>query len=244
MVVTCHPGNELELFASARTRCDDWTSLVAGFRTGVVHEVVAGVGSTTRLIRTSARTWCATEPDPGTAAKLEECAASGVPRKVPAACGSVASLPSTSARDAILCAALPETIDDDAVEKESSSRPAPCWWTARRARTSAPWPLGSVRRACRGHHRRYTAQSVRAIVSADDQEPAVTYVDSVGMLASMANRWALRSSRPPPRRIRLWDQRIEPLSGSLNPLFGHRLGKSVVTVWVSRSGGGRQHDVA
>ncbi len=59
----------------------------------------------------------------------------------------------------------------------------------------------------------------------------VFYLDSVGMLASFANRAFLKSSQPTPGQIATWDRFMVPVSKLLDPCLGRRLGKSVIAVW-------------
>ena len=57
------------------------------------------------------------------------------------------------------------------------------------------------------------------------------YLDSVGLLASAGNRLLLRQSMPTERQILAWDRLMIPVSRVIDPVFGHRLGKSVLGVW-------------
>ncbi|MGB9626595.1 MAG: hypothetical protein ACPMAQ_17205, partial [Phycisphaerae bacterium] len=57
------------------------------------------------------------------------------------------------------------------------------------------------------------------------------YLDSVGCLASMANRLLLRQGMPTRRQIRLWDAVFVSMSRVADPLLGYRLGKTIVGVW-------------
>jgi hypothetical protein len=59
------------------------------------------------------------------------------------------------------------------------------------------------------------------------------YLDAIGMLASAGNRALLRQGHPTKRQIALWDRVMVPLSRVVDPLLGHRVGKSVVSVWTT-----------
>ena len=56
------------------------------------------------------------------------------------------------------------------------------------------------------------------------------YLDSAGMLASLANRLLLRSDSPKASQIRLWDTVMVPASNVLDPLLRFHVGKSIVCV--------------
>jgi hypothetical protein len=57
------------------------------------------------------------------------------------------------------------------------------------------------------------------------------YLDSVGVIASGANRLLLRSGMPTASQVALWDRVMVPVSRVIDPLFGRRIGKSILGVW-------------
>ena len=57
------------------------------------------------------------------------------------------------------------------------------------------------------------------------------YLDSLGLLASAANRFARKKAVPTPREIAIWDRFLVGTSTWLDPILGHRIGKSVLGVW-------------
>jgi hypothetical protein len=59
----------------------------------------------------------------------------------------------------------------------------------------------------------------------------IVYLDSVGLLASAANRLLLRQSMPNRRQLRFWDAWMVPVSRRLDRLLGYSLGKSILAVW-------------
>jgi hypothetical protein len=82
-----------------------------------------------------------------------------------------------------------------------------------------------------GHHRRYTRASILGLTPDTLRPVCVRYLDSVGMLASLANRFMLRSTYPTRSQIRLWDSAMVPCSRVVDPLLGYLLGKSILCVW-------------
>jgi hypothetical protein len=82
-----------------------------------------------------------------------------------------------------------------------------------------------------GHYRRYSRNTLRAVGPADCQLVFLRYLDSVGLLASLANRLFLRASRPTTRQIAFWDRFMVPVSRVVDPCLAYRLGKSVLGVW-------------
>jgi len=57
------------------------------------------------------------------------------------------------------------------------------------------------------------------------------YLDSAGLLASLANRLLLKSATPTQRQILFWDRILVRISRLLDPLSGYNLGKSLLAVW-------------
>jgi hypothetical protein len=59
-------------------------------------------------------------------------------------------------------------------------------------------------------------------------------LDSIGILASMVNRFALKQDMPNISQILLWDRTMVPVSRLIDPLFFYRFGKSILAVWSRR----------
>ncbi len=86
-----------------------------------------------------------------------------------------------------------------------------------------------------GHFRRYNRPGLLKLGVPGLVPVAARYFDSVGMLASMANKALLRASSPTVSQIRLWDRVMVPCSRVLDPVLGHSLGKTVVVIWQRES---------
>jgi hypothetical protein len=83
-----------------------------------------------------------------------------------------------------------------------------------------------------GHYRRYARKSLRSCTPPSSRLEKLAYLDCVGLIASGANRLILKQSSPSLRQILFWDKYMIPVSRILDPLIGHRLGKSILAVWV------------
>ncbi len=57
------------------------------------------------------------------------------------------------------------------------------------------------------------------------------YLDAVGALASLANKFLLKNSTPTPEQIAFWDKVMILLSRLVDPLLGYKVGKTIVGVW-------------
>ena len=85
-----------------------------------------------------------------------------------------------------------------------------------------------------GHYRRYNKQQLREFHASSLELVRLEYLDSVGLLASLANRCFLRQSMPTAHQIAVWDKLMVPMSRWVDLLTCHRLGKSVLGVWRCR----------
>jgi len=228
-----YPGAELESFAHARR----WKSYVRTalhpYLDGDVLELGAGIGETTRALRpgSRAKSWTCVEPDPDMARRVKEAAAAGaLGEAVAAVGGTIENLPAGAAFDTALYVDVLEHIEDDRGELAAAAerlRPG-----GRIVVLSPAWPfLFSAFDRAIGHYRRYTRPTLAALTPAGAGIEAAFYLDSVGMLASAANRLLLSQKLPTLRQVLVWDRAMVPLSRLLDPLLGRRLGRSVVTVW-------------
>lgn len=225
-------GTELELFAAAKRWKAYWAKRVAPWVKGDVLEVGAGIGANTRALRNPAvRSFSCLEPDPALAARATVELA-GLP-SCRVLIGTTASA-ELALYDSVVYIDVLEHIDDDHAELSRA---------ARLLRPNghlvvlcpAHQALYSEFDRAIGHYRRYDAKSLTACSPPHLTLERCFYLDSVGVLASFANRAFLRSERPSPAQIRTWDTLMVPLSRVLDPCLGHRWGKSVVAVW-TRSG--------
>ncbi len=229
---TAYPGQELELFAQAQHWKAYVGSLVRRYLLGDVLEVGAGIGATTRaLCDGSPRTWLCLEPDPVLAARLTQAVANG---RLPACCrvatGLVHDMPATRRFDAILYVDVLEHIEWDGVELAAAASRLKPGGTLIVLAPAHGW-LYSPFDAAIGHYRRYTRRSLAEVVPPGLCTVMLRYVDSAGLLASLANRVMLRRALPRQEHILWWDRLLVPLSRRLDPWLAFRLGKSVLGVW-------------
>ena len=82
-----------------------------------------------------------------------------------------------------------------------------------------------------GHFRRYNKRSLAAAFPAQLRRERLFYLDSVGMLTSLANRFVLRQNNPNAGQIRLWDRVIVPVSKWIDPLVGYTFGRSLIAIY-------------
>lgn len=225
-------GSELDLFARAANWKRYWSSLLRPCLGQRILDVGAGIGATLDVLADGpGRSWLALEPDPALADRLRARIAAGEVRaEVEVRTGTLADLTPDERFDTILYIDVLEHIADDAAEfAHAADRLLPGGRICILA-PAHPW-LFTAFDAAIGHERRYTRDSLAAVAPQGLACERLDYLDSVGMLASMGNRFLLRAAHPTASQIALWDRMMVPVSRLLDPLLLRRVGKSVLGVW-------------
>ena len=221
-------GTELELFTNATNWKAYFSRTIARWVRGDVLEVGAGLGTNTRELRTPAvKSWLCLEPDASLAEQASTLVASIPDCRVVVGTTCAEEL---GTYDSVLYIDVLEHIEDDRAELERAA-------TLLRedghlvVLCPAHQELYSELDRAVGHFRRYDAQTLTACGPATLALEKVFYLDSVGMLASFANRALLKSEQPSLGQIKVWDRVMIPLSRVIDRCIGWRLGKSIVAVW-------------
>jgi SAM-dependent methyltransferase len=243
MIAYRYEGDELGLFEHAVNWKRYFNSHIAGHIRGHVLEVGSGLGGTTRLLCDGRQSrWTALEPDASLAELMRQRLASEpLPSPIEVQVGTLADLPAGALFDTILYIDVLEHIQDDRAEMgRAAAHLAP----GGRVVVLAPahQVLYTPFDKAIGHYRRYSAATLRAAAPTSLREERVFYLDSVGLLASLGNRLLLRSAHPSLRQIRFWDRVLVRASRLTDPLFGRRLGKTVVGIWQREDRPGRPTD--
>jgi len=224
-----YPGSELPLFAHAKNFHRYYLDLFGEHVRGRVLEVGGGMGTLTGLLLDrgiSGLTVC--EPDPALAHELATRFASdvrvirGTLEDVPASLGLF---------DTVVYVDVLEHVEDDAGEiRLAAGRLAP-GGSLVIGGPAHQW-LYSPFDTVIGHHRRYDRRMVARLVAGcpDLRLHHFAYFDCLGVAVSLLNRWVVRRTTPTTRDIIVWDTRILPISRQLDPLLGHRVGKSFVAI--------------
>ena len=225
-------GGELDLFARAVNWKRYFRSELAPFIRGDVLEVGAGIGETTRhLCDGRQRTWMCLEPDPRLAGRLRELLKQASLTPAPTVqTGTLAGLEPSSRFDAILYIDVLEHIENDREELlRATEHLAP--GGAIVVLSPAFGVLFSEFDRAVGHFRRYTRDTLTAVFPPTLRRRRLTYLDSVGFVASLANRALLKQSLPSARQIALWDSVMIPTSRWVDPMLGRWFGRSIIAVY-------------
>lgn len=228
-----YPGGELALFEQAHNWKAYLRREIAPHLRGDVLEVGAGIGATTAVLSPAApvRSWSCLEPDPSLAAQLAAAvSALGSAVRYQLHTGTLDDLPEAARFDTILYVDVLEHIERDAAELTAATERLASGGRLLVLSPAHDFLMSAFDRAI-GHHRRYDLRTLLALAPPQLSRVTAKYLDSVGMLASLANRVLLRQALPTAAQIALWDQRLVPLSLRLDGVLGYRLGKSVLVVW-------------
>lgn len=219
-----YAGSELALFAKAENWKRYWSSQIGPYIRGNVLEVGAGIGANTGLFANlNWRTWTSLEPDAKLASQIR-----AVSDQHSAVVGTLADLQERF--DTVLYIDVLEHVEDDCTELKLA---ATHLTSGANLIVLAPAHsfLYTPFDATIGHYRRYTRRSLGAAAPHELRPITTFYLDAAGMLASAANRVLLKAAMPTARQISTWDRLLVPISRVVDPLFGWRLGKSVVGIW-------------
>jgi len=200
-----------------------------------VLEVGAGIGATTRALREGGVVrWACLEPDASLAGRLSSSlrlpsSESGTITDV--IVGTTADLPGDRQYDAVLYIDVLEHIEDDQRELATAAALLRTGGHLVVVSPAHQWLFSPFDRAI-GHHRRYSRASLESIVPPGLSKVRLRYLDSVGMLASLANRFLMKSGMPRSGQLAFWDRILVPCSRPCDALLGYRFGKTLLGVWV------------
>jgi len=225
-------GKELEIFAYASNWKNYYGSLLRPYFGQRVLEAGAGLGATTlTLYDQKVIEWICLEPDKSFYQLLEERIRK---KELPAACkaihGTLTALDPGDMFDTIIYIDVVEHIENDRAEIEVASQHLKPGGKLIILSPAHEWLFTPFDRAI-GHFRRYSRASLSKIGPANCVEVKIVYLDSAGMLLSLANKLLLRQSMPTLKQILFWDRWIIPISKILDTILFYRLGKSVVGIW-------------
>lgn len=228
-------GRELELFALATHWKRYVKAQIGKYLTGDVLEIGAGIGGTTLTLHDgTARRWVCLEPDAAQAKRLRAAFIKNRKGYTPGVvAGSLRTLADRSSFDCVLYLDVLEHIHDDRLQIEQAARLVRPGGHIVVLSPAHQWLFSEFDKHI-GHLRRYDKKSLRSLMPVGWTERRLAYLDSVGVLLSLANVLALRQALPSRLQLALWDRLCVPLSRIVDSVLFGNFGKSVLAVWEKR----------
>jgi len=226
-----YTGSELDLFAHAINWKSYWAFLLQDYLKGDVLEVGAGNGNnTSHLYSQRYSRWVSLEPDHELAESLRKSIQENHDLKnCEVINGTLTSLNSSSKFDTILYIDVLEHIEDDKGELKKASKHLNPGGNLIIISPALPI-LYSDFDAAIGHFRRYTKKSFEKLLPSKLKIERLIYLDAVGLLVSLGNRFLLKQNMPSLKQIKIWDRLIIPCSKHVDRWTGYRIGKSMLAV--------------
>lgn len=223
-----YPGKELSLFSQANRWKSYWTSRITQHIGRSVLEVGAGIGSNTNLLcKGDILRWVCLEPDH----QLAENMRNQLPlSQCEVLNGTIKDLSTSDLFDTILYIDVLEHIENDKAEIGrviNHLTPAGKIIILSPAHNS----LYSAFDRAIGHYRRYNTTMLKRLFPGHLKLIQIEYLDSLGLILSLSNRWFLKNPSPSKKQIEIWDSIIIPCSWFLDKLIRYRMGKSILAVW-------------
>lgn len=229
-----YQGAELTLFAHAVNWKRYFSRQIRPYLGDSVIEVGAGLGGTTGLLHCGQSAWVCLEPDPAMAAVISTAIAE---HRLPPGCrvetGIVDDLLAhghAGRYDSVVYIDVLEHIEGDRAELAAAWRLLKPGGHLMVLSPAFSWLYTPFDKAV-GHFRRYHKSDLKKIAPPGAQPVFIRYLDSVGLLASLANRLLLRSGMPTQSQVLTWDRLMVPFSRMVDPLVGYAFGRSILAVW-------------
>ena len=231
-----YSGSELTVFSGAKNWKSYWKSRINKFVQGDVLDVGAGIGSTAELFINDMRlnSWLFLEPDRHLASEIaSKIKANIFLEKYSVLNYLTANLKTDKRFNTILYIDVLEHIEDDYSELEyASNLLSDAGYVV--ILVPAHKILFSNFDKQVGHFRRYSKSSLKQAIPPSLQIVKIEYLDSVGVLASLASKFIFKGGNPSSFQVKIWDTIFVPLSRILDPIIFHIAGKSIVCVLKKR----------
>jgi 2-polyprenyl-3-methyl-5-hydroxy-6-metoxy-1,4-benzoquinol methylase len=227
-----YAGNELELFQYATVWKKYFGKKIKPYLKEGVLEVGAGMGSTTlSLCDGSQKQWLCLEPDPALFQVLQNRIEQ---HELPSCCtamkGTLQDLPSNKKFDTIMYIDVIEHIQQDADEIRRAAGLLHQDGFLIVLVPAHQFVFNEFDRSI-GHFRRYNKKMLEAIVPAEMVKKKLFYLDSLGLLASVVNKYFLKQDYPTLKQINFWDKTIVRISKVTDFLINYQTGKSLIGIW-------------
>ncbi len=226
-----YPGNELDAFSFASNWKEYWAKIIKKFIGNKVLEVGAGIGSNTKVLaRKKKCEWIALEPDSAFCSKMRDDQLSGnLPSNVSIQNGTIDKINAINLYDTILYIDVLEHIEDDINELIIAQSKLSIEGRIIILSPAHNFLFSPFDQKI-GHYRRYNKKMLSSLIPDNCSIEQLMYLDSLGILASIANKLLLNHDSPTKNQILLWDRFLVKPSMFLDRLIRYSLGKSIVCI--------------
>lgn len=226
-----YSGDELDIFSSAKNWKKYWSKIVRKYLGVTVLEVGAGIGANSQVLFNSEyKRWVALEPDRQLCAEIRKFISKNDSfRYIEVVPGKVSELAPAELFDTILYIDVLEHIENDLEELGIAQLHLTSGGHIVVVAPAHNFLFTAFDKKI-GHYRRYNKRMLKAIVPTNCSIVFIKYFDSVGMLASLANKILLKTDTPSLGQVLFWDKFMVRSSVLIDKLFGFSLGKTIICV--------------
>lgn len=225
-------GNELTIFKDAVNWKQYWYNSISKFISGDVLEIGAGIGINTNLLlqnHSDIRSITSIEPDKILSDQILD-NIKGDTSKVVVLNQYLEDLSTDKKFDTIIYIDVIEHIKDDSSElskAKSHLKEGGLLIILVPAYNFLFSPFDDAI----GHYRRYNRKMLINAIPDDLSMLKLFYLDSLGLCASLLNKFVLKQSYPTKSQIQKYDKLIVPISRITDRLILNSFGKSLVGIW-------------
>lgn len=229
-------GEELGLFAEAKNWKRYYSGIVSPYLGKRVLEVGAGIGATTEILSQQRKhdSWVCLEPDKILASEITRKIHAGeLPGFCSAAEGYLNDLKGDVKFDSILYIDVLEHIEQDGEELQHAAQMLNSGGHLIVLSPAYNFLFSPFDQSI-GHFRRYDKQMISALPLPQLKKTKLIYLDSVGVLTSLANKYLLKQAYPTQEQILFWDRWIIPVARVIDRLVFYSFGRSILSIWMKK----------
>lgn len=224
-----YTGNELEFFKDASNWKSYWSSRIAIYIYGNVLEVGCGLFQNIKYLNNKKVTqWVGLEPDSSLVNSIDARTANKEFPNSKLVLGNINTVNQNNF-NVILYIDVLEHIKDDKYELINAVSKLSINGNLVILAPAYPFLYSRLDEDV-GHFRRYTASSLMSIVPENCVVKKIFYLDSLGLILNLLNKYIIKKTMPTKRQIYFWDRVVIRISKIIDILVFYKFGRSVVLV--------------